>query len=98
LKTGVIANAVNVPSVSGDVLAQVGPYINLGEMLGSLHMQIAKGSVQDVSIEYSGELADMNASPITVAFFERSVYSHPSGCCQLCKRPGNCEGSGNQGG
>jgi D-3-phosphoglycerate dehydrogenase / 2-oxoglutarate reductase len=70
LKTGVIANAVNVPSVSGDVLAQVGPYITLGEMLGSLHMQIAKGSVQDVSIEYSGELADMNTSPITVAFLK----------------------------
>jgi len=70
LKTGVIANAVNVPSVSGDVLAQVGPYINLGEMLGSLHMQIAKGSVQDVSIEYSGDLADMNTSPITVAFLK----------------------------
>ncbi len=70
LKTGVIANAVNVPSVSGDVLAQVGPYITLGEMLGSLHMQIAKGSVQDVSIEYSGDLADMNTSPITVAFLK----------------------------
>jgi D-3-phosphoglycerate dehydrogenase len=70
LKTGVIANAVNVPSVSGDVLAQVGPYVTLGEMLGSLHMQIAKGSVQDVSIEYSGELADMNTSPITVAFLK----------------------------
>jgi len=70
LNTGVIANAINVPSVSGDVLAQVGPYITLGEMLGSLHMQIAKGSVQDVSIEYSGELADMNTSPITVAFLK----------------------------
>jgi D-3-phosphoglycerate dehydrogenase len=70
LKTGVIANAVNVPSVSGDVLAQVGPYINLGEMLGSLHMQIAKGSVQDVSIEYGGDLADLNTSPITVAFLK----------------------------
>jgi len=70
LNTGVIANAVNVPSVSGDVLAQVGPYVTLGEMLGALHMQIAKGSVQDVSIEYSGELAEMNTSPITVAFLK----------------------------
>jgi len=70
LKTGVIANAVNVPSVSGDVLAQVGPFVTLGEMLGNLHMQIAKGSVQDVSIEYSGELADMNTSPVTVAFLK----------------------------
>ncbi|MBL4903717.1 MAG: phosphoglycerate dehydrogenase [Desulfocapsa sp.] len=70
LTKGVVTNAVNVPSVSDDVLAQVGPYINLGEMLGSFHMQIAKGSVQEVSIEYSGELADLNTSPVTVAFLK----------------------------
>ncbi len=67
---GVVTNAVNVPSVSDDVLAQVGPYINLGEMLGSLHMQIARGSVEEVSIEYSGELAELNTSPVTVAFLK----------------------------
>ncbi len=52
------------------MLAQVGPYINLGEMLGSLHMQIAKGSVEEVSLEYSGELAELNTSPVTVAFLK----------------------------
>jgi len=70
LNKGVVTNAVNVPSVSDDVLAQVGPYIDLGEMLGSLHMQIAKGSVEEVSLEYSGELADFNTSPVTVAFLK----------------------------
>ncbi|MBC8208469.1 MAG: phosphoglycerate dehydrogenase [Desulfobulbaceae bacterium] len=70
LNKGVVTNAVNVPSVSDDVLAQVGPYVTLGEMLGSLHMQIAKGGVQEVNIEYSGELADLNTSPVTVAFLK----------------------------
>lgn len=70
LNKGVVTNAVNVPSVSDDVLAQVGPYVDLGEMLGSLHMQLAKGSVQEVNIEYNGELADLNTSPITVAFLK----------------------------
>lgn len=70
LNKGVVTNAVNVPSVSDDVLAQVGPYVNLGEKLGSLHMQIAKGGVQEVHIEYSGELAELNTSPITVAFLK----------------------------
>ncbi|BCL60184.1 hypothetical protein DGMP_08770 [Desulfomarina profundi] len=37
---------MNVPSVSDEVLAQVGPYLTLGEMLGSLHMQIAKGELR----------------------------------------------------
>jgi D-3-phosphoglycerate dehydrogenase / 2-oxoglutarate reductase len=70
LNKGVVTNAVNVPSVSDDVLAQVGPYVSLGEKLGSLHMQIAKGGVQEVDIEYSGELAELNTSPITVAFLK----------------------------
>ena len=38
-----VSNAVNVPSVSSDVLSKVGPYLTLAEMLGSFHMQIAKG-------------------------------------------------------
>ncbi len=70
LKKGAVTNAVNVPSVSGDVLTQVGPYISLGEMLGSLQMQIAKGGVEEVKIEFSGELADLNTSPITIAFLK----------------------------
>jgi D-3-phosphoglycerate dehydrogenase len=70
LLRGSVTNAVNVPSVSSDVLAQVGPYITLGQMLGSMHMQISRGGIEEVNIEYSGELADMNTSPITVAFLK----------------------------
>ena len=70
LLKGVVTNAINVPSVSDDVLAQVGPYLTLGEMLGSLHMQIAKGGVKEVNIEYSGELAELNTRPITLAFLK----------------------------
>ncbi len=70
LNKGSVTNAVNVPSVSDDVLTQVGPYITLGEMLGSFQMQIAKGGVEEVCIEYSGELAELNTSPITIAFLK----------------------------
>lgn len=70
LLKGSVTNAVNVPSVSSDVLAQVGSYLKLGEMLGCLHMQIAQGGVAEVNLEYSGELAELNTSPITVAFLK----------------------------
>ncbi len=70
LNNGVVTNAVNVPSVSGDVLTQVGPYLTLGEMLGSLHMQIAKGGIKEVNLEYCGELSELNTSPITIAFLK----------------------------
>ncbi len=70
LLKGSVRNAVNVPSVSDDVLAQVGPYITLGEMLGSLHMQIAAGGVEEVNLEFTGDLADQETGPITVAFLK----------------------------
>ena len=70
LLKGAVTNAVNMPSVSDDVLAQVGPYLTLGEMLGCLHMQIAKGGVAEVSLEFSGALAELNTNPITVAFLK----------------------------
>ncbi|RUM33981.1 MAG: phosphoglycerate dehydrogenase, partial [Desulfobulbus sp.] len=70
LLKGAVRNAVNVPSVSDEVLAKIGPYITLGEMLGSLHMQIARGSVEEVNLEFSGELADQDTGPVTVAFLK----------------------------
>ncbi|MCB2184038.1 MAG: phosphoglycerate dehydrogenase [Desulfobulbaceae bacterium] len=70
LLTGTVTNAVNVPSVSADVLSKVRPYISLAEMLGSFHMQIAKGGVEEVNIEFIGDLAEMETSPITVAFLK----------------------------
>ena len=70
LLKGAVRNAVNVPSVSDDVLAKIGPYIRLGEMLGSMHMQIARGSVEEVNIEFSGDLAEQETGPVTVAFLK----------------------------
>lgn len=70
LLKGTVTNAINVPSVSDDVLAQVGPYIALGEMLGSMHMQLARGGVEEVALEYGGKLAELAVSPVTVAFLK----------------------------
>jgi D-3-phosphoglycerate dehydrogenase len=70
LNTGVVSNAVNVPSVSRDVLSKIGPYVTLAEMLGSLHMQIAKGGVEEVNLEYIGDFEDLATEPITVAFLK----------------------------
>ncbi|MEJ2057354.1 MAG: phosphoglycerate dehydrogenase [Desulfofustis sp.] len=70
LNKGTVTNAVNVPSVSDDVLAKVGPYITLGEMLGTMHMQLAKGGVEEVAIEFGGGLAELDTNSITVAFLK----------------------------
>lgn len=67
---GTIANAVNVPSVSADVLSKVGPYLALAETLGAFHMQIAQGGVKEINLEYIGDLAEMEIGPLTVAFLK----------------------------
>ncbi|ADH85303.1 phosphoglycerate dehydrogenase [Desulfurivibrio alkaliphilus] len=67
---GTVVNAVNVPSVSADVMAKVGPYVKLAEMIGALHMQIAKGGVEEVVVEFSGDLAQQTTTPITVALLK----------------------------
>jgi len=70
LLNNTVVNAVNVPSVSAEVLSKIRPYVTLAEMLGSFHMQIAKGGVEDVNIEFIGDLASMVTGPITVAFLK----------------------------
>ena len=70
LNTGSITNAVNVPSVSAEVMKQVGPYLTLMDRLGAFHMQIAKGGVEEINIDYIGELAGVNVTPITVSFLK----------------------------
>jgi D-3-phosphoglycerate dehydrogenase len=67
LTKGDIRNAVNVPSVSGETLAKLGPYLELGERLGSFISQFAQGPIQEVVISYLGELASEDTAPIKIA-------------------------------
>jgi D-3-phosphoglycerate dehydrogenase len=58
LKHGVIQNAVNVPSVSADEYAVMQPYIILAERMGSFLAQVSEGSLEEISIRYSGHIAE----------------------------------------
>jgi D-3-phosphoglycerate dehydrogenase len=58
LKHGVFQNAVNVPSVSHDEYVKMEPYIVLAERLGSFLAQASDGSVEEISIRYSGHIAE----------------------------------------
>lgn len=70
LTKGDIKNAVNFPSVSGEILTLIRPYLNLAEMLGKFEAQIVKGGIEEVIIEYCGDILDYNVAPITVAFIK----------------------------
>jgi D-3-phosphoglycerate dehydrogenase len=58
LKHGVIQNAVNVPSVSAEEYAEMQPYIVLAERMGSFLAQISEGSIEEISLRYSGHIAE----------------------------------------
>lgn len=67
LVNGTIRNALNVPSVSRDVMKKISPYLTLVEKMGSFHAQIAQGGMEEVVIEYSGEVAGAPVAPMTVS-------------------------------
>jgi D-3-phosphoglycerate dehydrogenase len=58
LKHGVIQNAVNVPSVSAEEYAAMQPYIVLAERIGAFLAQVSEGSLEEISIRYSGHIAE----------------------------------------
>jgi D-3-phosphoglycerate dehydrogenase len=67
LVKGTIRNAVNVPSVPAELLANLGPYITLAEKLGIFQGQILKGGIEEVTIEYSGDVVSYDVAPVTIA-------------------------------
>jgi D-3-phosphoglycerate dehydrogenase len=64
---GHIRNGVNVPSVSAEILEQIRPYLVLGEKLGRFQGQLCPGAIDEIEIEYAGDVAQLRVAPITVA-------------------------------
>ena len=58
LKHGVIQNAVNVPSVSHDEYLALQPYVVLAERLGSFLAQVSEGTLEEISLRYTGHIAE----------------------------------------
>jgi len=71
---GTIMNAANVPSVDSETLTIIKPYLNLAERLGSFQGQVISGGLEQVSIEYSGEVASLQIAPITVSLLRGLLY------------------------
>lgn len=67
LQTGTVLNAVNAPSVTGELLEKLQPYLYLGDRIGSLQTQLNAGAVQEVNIEYKGEFYGLDMSPVSTA-------------------------------
>ena len=64
---GVIKNAVNVPSVSANLLDRIKPYLVLAERLGAFQAQIIQGPMTEIYIQYRGDVAGFDTKPMTVS-------------------------------
>lgn len=66
----IVRNAVNIPSIDGDILEKVQPYLSLVEGIGRLLGQVSPGRIQKIEASYSGEVLDYNLAPITISLLK----------------------------
>ncbi len=70
---GTIVNALNVPSVSAEVLKVTGPYLTLAEKMGLFYAQLCSsdsGGLSEIRIEYKGNVTEHDTEPITTALLK----------------------------
>jgi D-3-phosphoglycerate dehydrogenase / 2-oxoglutarate reductase len=62
---GVIKNSVNAPSVSLETAKQISPYLKLSENLASLLAAITEFPIQEIKIQYQGEISSVDTKILT---------------------------------
>src|SRR5690606_17835183 len=67
LLTGAITNSINVPSVSAEEAPKLTPFLTLAQQLGSFAGQLTETGISAVTIEYAGDVAEMNTRVLTNA-------------------------------
>ena len=76
LTGGVATNAVNLPSMSPEVMEQAGPFLPLCEKLGALAVALSEGSIDRVDVRYEGRLADLDTRLLTTAVLNGALAGH----------------------
>jgi D-3-phosphoglycerate dehydrogenase len=64
---GIARGAVNIPSVSPELLPRLQPYLSLAEQLGKLQSQLCEGGLERMTVEYSGDVTNLSIAPLTIA-------------------------------
>jgi D-3-phosphoglycerate dehydrogenase len=67
LVDGIVANAVNMPSVDRQTLDAIGPYLSFAETLGRLAAQLAPKQPEVLRINYSGKVGEGDTTLISRA-------------------------------
>jgi D-3-phosphoglycerate dehydrogenase len=67
LLTGAVTNALNMPSITAEEAPRLRPFAALAEKLGAFAGQIVDEGLDEVEIEYEGEVTRLNMKPLTAA-------------------------------
>lgn len=67
---GTIKNAVNVPSISAELMSTLRPYVTLVERMGSFQTQLADSAIIEAKIDYSGTVTEYDLAPLTTAMLK----------------------------
>src|ERR1700686_3301022 len=70
LLEGTIRNAVNMPNLDAKTLSVIGPHLRFGEKLGRFLSQVAPSSVEQLIINYSGKVNEVDTTAITRAILK----------------------------
>jgi D-3-phosphoglycerate dehydrogenase len=87
LTGGVVTNAVNIPSVSEEAMAAIGPFLPVAETLGQLMSAIAEGPLSAVIVRYEGELAEQDTRLLTLAVTKGLVEGGAAEAVNLVSAP-----------
>ncbi len=67
---GSVKNAINVPSISSELMTVLRPYVTLLERMGSMQTQLADSAIVEAHIQYSGTVTQYDTSPLTTAMLK----------------------------
>jgi D-3-phosphoglycerate dehydrogenase len=67
LLTGAVTNALNMPSISAEEAPRLKPFAALAEKLGAFAGQIVDEGLEEVEIEYEGDVTKLNMKPLTAS-------------------------------
>jgi D-3-phosphoglycerate dehydrogenase / 2-oxoglutarate reductase len=67
LMTGAVTNALNMPSITAEEAPRLKPFAALAEKLGAFAGQVADEGLEEVAIEYEGDVTKLNMKPLTAA-------------------------------
>ncbi len=65
LLEGTVINAVNMPNIDPKTLAEIGPFLRFGEILGRLISQIAPQRSEFLRVNYSGNLGKLDTTLVS---------------------------------